>query len=225
MRYRLYSSLHIAAVLSLGSSIITTNNTEILITDIGENALEGLPSLSCHTDLTTCCRKRDSGGSGGLGQWTYPNGSLLLNNLNSRDAGEQLYFVRNAPQLIRLARHKRNNPLSPTGSYCCTVPTSAGEVTFCAIIGEYKLRMIFDNLVIISVVCYSLSPLFNGMITYSDSTLGEGTVATYLCNEPFPLIGDSTRTCSSSNSWSGSAPYCQGTSISLFVYIYQYNYI
>ena len=44
------------------------------------------------------------------------------------------------------------------------------------------------------------------MITYSDPTLGEGTVATYTCNSLYTLNGDSTRTCGSDGSWSGSTP-------------------
>ncbi len=68
--------------------VITTNNTEILITDIGEDALGGRPSLTCHTDLTACCRYADNGGNGALGQWTYPDGSVLLNNAGSTTVGQ-----------------------------------------------------------------------------------------------------------------------------------------
>ena len=63
---------------------------------------------------------------------TYPDGSVILNNAGSMAAGHQFYIVRNAPQLIRLARRQSNNPLSPTGSYCCTIPTTGGEMTLCA---------------------------------------------------------------------------------------------
>ncbi|XP_064386870.1 sushi, von Willebrand factor type A, EGF and pentraxin domain-containing protein 1-like [Halichondria panicea] len=57
------------------------------------------------------------------------------------------------------------------------------------------------------VVCLSLLPLTNGLITYSDPTLGEGTVATYTCNPLHTLSGNSTRICGSDGSWSGgSAP-------------------
>ena len=99
--------------------------------------MDCLPSLTCHTDLHTCCRSNgDNNGNGALGQWTYPNGSVLLNNGASMTAGQQFYMVRNDPQLIRLARRRVNNPLSPTGSYCCTVPTTGGDMTLCAILGE-----------------------------------------------------------------------------------------
>ncbi len=124
--------------LTLGSTIHTTNNTEILITDFGKGYSWDLPALTCHTDLTTCCRSyADNNGMGSAGQWTYPDGSVLLNFADSKTAGQQFYFRRDAPQLIRLACRKyNNNPLSPTGSYCCTVPTTGGDMTLCANLGE-----------------------------------------------------------------------------------------
>ncbi len=77
---------------------------------------------------------------GPLGQWTYPDGSLLLNNRDSAAAGQQFYRIRNAPQVIRLARRQNVNPLTPTGSYCCTVPTNGGvEMTLCANLGEWSV--------------------------------------------------------------------------------------
>ena len=124
---------HSEVYLSHGSTNITTNNTEIPITDIGEDAVGGLPSLICNTVYANCCRSRaENNGNGGLGQWTYPDGRVILNNAESTAAGEQFYIVRNAPQLIKLARRQANNPLSPTGSYCCTIPTTGGEMTLCA---------------------------------------------------------------------------------------------
>ncbi len=77
-----------AVYLTLGSGPnITTNNTEILITDIGEDAVGGMPRLTCHTDLTTCCRNADNNGNGPLGQWTFPDGSVVLNNGGSTKVG------------------------------------------------------------------------------------------------------------------------------------------
>ena len=125
--------------LTLGSGPrITTDNIEILITTIGEDS--GLPSLTCHTDLTACCRSvADSNGNGALGQWTYPNRSVILGNGASATAGEQFYIIRGAPQVIRLNRRETTNPLTPTGSYCCTVPTTGGgEMTLCANLGECR---------------------------------------------------------------------------------------
>ena len=84
----------------------------------------GLPSLTCHTDLTACCRNGDNNDMGELGQWTYPDGSVILQNDASLTAGQLFYILRKVPQVVRLARREGNNPLTPTGSYCCTVPTT-----------------------------------------------------------------------------------------------------
>ncbi len=132
-----------AVYLTLGSGpSITTNNTEILITTIGvnKNYYGGPPALNCRSDLTTCCRNiNDNNGNGPRGQWTFPNGSVILNNIEALDAGQQFYRLRNAPQVVRLNRGV-TNPLTPTGSYCCTVPTTGGNMTFCANLGEWILQ-------------------------------------------------------------------------------------
>ena len=65
----------------------------------------------------------------------------------------------------------------------------------------------------LTVVCQSLITPTNGMISYSDPTLGVGSVATYNCENFYTLNGESTRTCQSNGawSWSGLEPTCEGT--------------
>ncbi len=127
--------------LSLGSTNIT-NNTDILITDIGDDTEGGLPSLTCHTDLTQCCRSEaDNNGNGDLGQWTQSDGNVVLNNAMSQANGYTLYIVRNAPQVIKLARRRNlittfNLPFSLIGSYCCTIQ----DMSLCANLGEWFLQ-------------------------------------------------------------------------------------
>ena len=127
-----------AVYLTLGSGpSITTNNMEILITAIGEDSR--LPSLICHTDLIACCRSvADNNGMGPLGQWTYPDGSVVLKNGPSATAGQEFYNNRNGlRQIIGLNRRETTNPVTPTGSYCCAVPTTGGDMTLCANLGEW----------------------------------------------------------------------------------------
>ncbi len=134
--FQMHQNVPITVFFTLGSGsntkTITTNNTEILITNIGEEASGGMPRLTCRTDLTACCRNRDTD-SGGAGQWTYPDGEDIQNNASSVGG---FYINRDIAQLIRLNRREGNNPLSPTGSYCCTVPTTGGDMTLCANLGE-----------------------------------------------------------------------------------------
>ena len=139
----------LAVYLSLGPTNITTNNTEVLITDIGED--DSRSPLTCHTDLTTCCRRNDTGGLGELGAWYYPDGSAVLNVTDSQAAGEDFFFVRDAPRLIRLSR-RSSSSLTPTGSYCCVIPTTGGEMTICANIGECVVVM--THLLAIPAVMY-----------------------------------------------------------------------
>ena len=60
-----------------------------------------------------------------------------------------------------------------------------------------------------TVMCPSHS-LTNGMVSYSDPTLGVGSVATRICDTGYTLNGGSTRTCQSDGTWSGSASTCEG---------------
>ncbi len=120
-----------AVYLSLGSTIITTNNTEILITSIGDG---GLPSLTCHTDLTACCRRSDTMAEYPIGDWHFPNGDAIP--VGQTTAPNVSFYVGRNKQVVRLRRRVSIEPLSPTGSYCCTVPTIEGEMTLCANLGE-----------------------------------------------------------------------------------------
>ena len=86
--------------------------------------------LTCRTDDTNCCREAESGVAGGVGTWHYPNGSVVQ---SSSDGGD-LYISRDGPMVVNLNR--RNDVMGPTGLYCCVVPTSTGNQTFCATLGE-----------------------------------------------------------------------------------------
>ena len=98
----------------------------IPITVVGDSYLPGSgmnqddpgSSLVCVTSNINmmCCRGRDHGGSGAVGNWVYPNGTIVLGNDDPRD------FVRSSHnQQIRLNR-KRLDVLSPPGVYTCEVP-------------------------------------------------------------------------------------------------------
>ena len=69
-----------------------------------------------------------------------------------------------------------------------------------------------------AVMCQSLS-LTNGTISYSDPTLGEGSVATHSCDTGYTLNGGSTRTCQTDGTWNGSAPICEGEHIKRHLFL------
>ncbi|XP_064386678.1 E-selectin-like [Halichondria panicea] len=189
--------MHAEVYLSLGSTNITTNNTEIPITDIGEDVGIGRPSLICHTDLVACCTPSETMARG-IGFWHYPNGDRVP---GGSGASRPFVSFRDV-QSIKLARRESINPppLSPTGSYCCIIPTNGGEMTFCASL----------------VVCLSLPALNNGIVSYNDLTLGLDTVATYTCDTGYTLNGvTTTRTCGSDGVWSGADPIAACSDLTL----------
>ena len=85
------------------------NNSAIAITEVGEDD----NAVLCRTDLTTCC-----GGTAETrqGHWIYPNGTLVGGNAS----GDDIYRDRR-DMVVRL--HRRNSATTPTGQYCCEVPT------------------------------------------------------------------------------------------------------
>ncbi len=98
----------------------------ILITDVGDsylpdsvmNQVDPGPSLVCVTSNvnTMCCRGADHPGSGSVGNWLYPNGTIVFGNHFNRDFTRSFHT-----QQIRLNR-ERLSVLSPTGVYTCEVP-------------------------------------------------------------------------------------------------------
>ena len=65
-----------------------------------------------------------------------------------------------------------------------------------------------------AVMCPALLDPINGAVTWTSLT--EGGVATYVCDDGFELEGSMTRTCESSGMWSGEEPMCRGMLITPF---------
>ena len=67
-------------------------------------------------------------------------------------------------------------------------------------------------------MCPAPPPLANGQIIFSNDTISPfefGTVATYVCDIGFSLLGAATRTCDGDGSspngmWTGNDPSCNG---------------
>ena len=100
----------------------------IPITDVGTSFLFGDfynrvdpgSSLVCVTSYvnTMCCRGLDHPGSGTVGNWLYPDGTIIVQKgINPYgDITRSVQF-----QQLRLNRNKRD-VMSPTGVYTCEVP-------------------------------------------------------------------------------------------------------
>ena len=65
-----------------------------------------------------------------------------------------------------------------------------------------------------AIMCPALLDPINGAVTWTSLT--EGGVATYVCDDGFELERSMTRTCESSGMWSGEEPMCRGMLITSF---------
>ena len=110
-------------LLSLCGTNYTTNNSVILLDDVGDTS----NALQCISDLSGCCLNP------GRGQWYYPNGTQVPTD----NTGHGFYRNRGSNGQVFLRR--RSHITSPTGTYCCQVPTAANgsnDETFCAFLSK-----------------------------------------------------------------------------------------
>ena len=107
----------------LSSTNYTTNNSAVLLDEIGENS----NPLVCRIDLSPCCRA-----SPAKGNWFYPNGTRVLSG------SDGYLFHRSRDDEMRVYLRRRPGTLSPMGSYCCQVliPTVAQNESFCVFLSK-----------------------------------------------------------------------------------------
>ena len=104
------------------NSVVYLPGDTVLITDIGiDVAADPNPgsSLVCNTSNvnTHCCRGRDNPNGPSLGEWYFPDGTIVL-RLSFIPNGD---FTRTGyTHQVRLNR--RNNATTPLGAYECRVP-------------------------------------------------------------------------------------------------------
>ena len=84
---------------------------------------EGASALTCHTELTTCCREQDNPSGGALGEWTGPDTNQIPES--STTSG---FYVSRQRSSISL---NRGGHSTVGGQYCCVIPRTGGEMTFC----------------------------------------------------------------------------------------------
>ena len=74
--------------------------------------------MLCFTDLIECCRDSDTpDGVRALGQWLYPNGSVIGTRSDVQD-----FYIDRGPSVVRLNRRSFSNATSTTGLFCCEIP-------------------------------------------------------------------------------------------------------
>lgn len=101
--------------LSFQGVAYTTQHSNILATRIGSTHDA---SVTCHTNLTVCCRSIDINQDMGLGEWKSPNKMVIPRRRNSTSG----LFMTRHEQVVRL--HRRQDIDIQLGEYCCNIPNS-----------------------------------------------------------------------------------------------------
>ena len=97
------------------NGVTYSNGSTVLRDDIGE----GDAALNCTTDSTTCCRNNE-GGETRAGNFYFPNGGMVLNDVNTPSNS---YYRTRSSRLISL--HRRPNAIQ-TGRFRCEIPAASG---------------------------------------------------------------------------------------------------
>ncbi len=98
--------------------MVITNNSAISLATIGSSA------LTCHTELSTCCRGEDNNGSQALGEWIGPDGDNIPDSSNT----DRFYVSREMSSIsLNLTELEGSSELA--GTYCCQVPRDSGATT------------------------------------------------------------------------------------------------
>ena len=112
----------------------------VLITDIGFSLLADPnpgSSLVCNTSNvnTHCCRSRDNPNRDSVGEWYFPNGTMVPRG-STGDITRTGYTHQ-----VRL--NHRNNAMTPLGTYTCVVPNMNNTMNHNATItlGEYAMMI------------------------------------------------------------------------------------
>ncbi|XP_064386331.1 sushi, von Willebrand factor type A, EGF and pentraxin domain-containing protein 1-like isoform X3 [Halichondria panicea] len=105
-------------VLSIRGTVYT-NNTALSFSLIGE----GSSALTCHTELSTCCREQDKLNGGALGGWRGPDGVSVPSEAAIGTTAEGFYVTRG---ISTISLNRRCSETNAGGVYCCTIPRASG---------------------------------------------------------------------------------------------------
>ena len=91
--------------------MLYSRNVAVGLTEVGASS----DALICLTTLMECCRGIDTNGAGHMGNWMFPDGSLV----HGQSGGGSLSRNR-GPSSVLL--HRINNAVTPAGVYTCEIP-------------------------------------------------------------------------------------------------------
>ena len=110
---------------------VIANNSVLPLAAIGENA------LTCHTELTTCCRREDNNGSNALGRWTGPDGNSIPEAVSGPggdipESSDDGFYV--SRDMSSISLNLADGSSEAAGTYCCQVPRDSGMTTHCIVV-------------------------------------------------------------------------------------------
>ena len=125
----------------MGTTNYAANNSQVAIDTIGDTTET---ALTCRTDSTICCTGQDNlNSANGLGDWLFPNGTVVTRRLDITDSNTDLLYSVGDTGTLRL--HRRGSVSGLTGSYCCVIPDNTGkDVTFCVQLGKWVCVFILN---------------------------------------------------------------------------------
>lgn len=136
----------------MGGDILSSDKM-VFINDVGTDTSDSHPPLVCTTDKEPCCQRHPR-----YGEWYYPDGQLIPNNVNA----VTFYRNRDNEGNVNLFRAS-SNVISPTGRFCCEIPDATStNYTHCVNIRKihnsialYSCMIAMFKCIIIIVYLYS----------------------------------------------------------------------
>ena len=100
------------------NGVVYINNSIVDINEIGADS----ESLLCITTNEQCCTRSLTANGVAAGQWYLPNNGPAVGK--ELDGGN--FYRDRGERVVRL--HRRNNAMTPTGSFCCEIPAANGTI-------------------------------------------------------------------------------------------------
>lgn len=111
---------YITGVFAFLNGSVLENNSIVTLSEIGS---EDHNALLCYTNLSECCKAKQSNTSRGLGEWFY-NQRTIVNRILSKIG----YFISRDLSVVRLHHNISTTDLLPVGIFTCQIPDSNTEI-------------------------------------------------------------------------------------------------
>lgn len=112
--------VYITGVFAFLDGSVLENNSIVTLSEIGR---EDHDALLCYTNLSECCKAKQSNTSKGLGEWLY-NQQTIVNRMFSKIG----YFISRDLSVVRLHHNISTTDQLPVGIFTCQIPDSNTKI-------------------------------------------------------------------------------------------------